>query len=263
MDSDLNKRIDSSISMFKTIELSGMDKVKLMKRTDTKYWFNVNQLPALLTAVQSDYFALAINNISLLPYSTVYYDTPDNNMYIEHHNGRLNRYKVRRRKYVCSGISFLEVKHKNNKGSTQKTRVPTGNKWDTFTSDEKEFLNGQTPYAAEGLTPSLANNFSRITLVNKNFNERCTIDLNLKFKWKSNHVALDNLVIVEVKAERVSGASPLSQTLRDMHIHPSGFSKYCIGRSLTNGSLKQNAFKKKLLQIEKTIHQEHNLYHIN
>jgi len=263
MDSDLSNSIASSISLFKPIELSEMDRVKLMKRTDTKYWFHVNQLPSLLSAVQSDYYVLAINNISLLPYSTVYYDTPDNNMYTEHHNGRLNRYKVRRRKYVNSGISFLEVKHKNNKGATQKTRVPTGAEWMSFTSGEKDFLNGNTPYVADGLVPSLANNFSRITLVNKNFSERCTIDLNLNFIWGDNHVALDNLVIVEVKAERVSGASPLSQTLRDMHIHPSGFSKYCVGRSLTNSTLKHNAFKQKLRLIEKTIHQENKLSHKN
>lgn len=245
---------------FTPIRLEEMDQVKLMNRTDTKYWFNESHLPALLEAVQENYFILNMDNKVALPYSTTYYDTDENRMFGAHHNGKLNRYKVRRRTYVSSGISFLEVKFKSNKGRTIKKRVPGDCKTINFTEQELVFLGGHTPFSGAELQPSLINNFSRITLVNKNFKERCTIDFNLQFKTEDNFVGLNNLVIVEVKSEGSPSASPFARALRDYRIKTSGFSKYCVGRTVTDSSLKRNAFKHKIRRIEKVIQTENSLY---
>jgi hypothetical protein len=246
--------------IFKPIRLDEMGQVKLMNRTDTKYWFHFDQLQELLQIIKDDYFILEIDGQAKLPYATTYYDTDANKMYGTHHNGKLNRYKVRRRSYVTSGISFLEVKFKSNKGRTIKKRVSTEFGKIVFTPQETEFLSQHIPYGIEDLSPSLINNFSRLTLVNKNFQERCTIDLNLGFKKENKEVSLDDLVIVEIKAEGSPAKSPLARALRNQRIKTSGFSKYCVGRTVTDSSLKRNAFKSKIRSIEKTIKTDNKLY---
>jgi len=249
--------------LLEPIQLEEMDRVKLMNRTDTKYWFHYELLQQILHEIQKDYFVLEINNESELPYTTTYYDTSNNNMFTEHHNGKLNRYKVRRRSYVSSGISFLEIKFKNNKGRTIKKRITTEFGNTTFTTQETEFLSRHIPFNPEELHPTLINNFSRLTLVNKNFKERCTIDMNLRFEIADKTAALSDLVIVEIKSDGKVDNSPLASALFEQRIKPSGFSKYCVGRTLTNGALKRNAFKGKIRRIEKTIKTNNNLYHFN
>lgn len=246
---------------FNTIRLEDMDRVKLMNRTDTKYWFHRSELDPLLRSVQNDYFILNMNGEVALPYSTIYYDTFKNLMFTAHHNGKLNRYKIRRRSYVSSGISFLEVKFKNNKGRTIKKRISTKFN-NAFNENENTFLQEITPFAVEDLIPSLTNNFSRVTLVNKNFKERCTIDLNLQFKSRNKQILLNELCIVEIKSEGSPSASPLARALRNQRIKTSGFSKYCIGRTVTDSTIKRNAFKHKIRMIEKTINTENSLYHL-
>ena len=246
---------------FAPIKLEEMEQVKLMNRTDTKYWFHKSNLETLLHQVQNNYFMLNMNGEVSLPYSTIYYDTNNDVMFTAHHNGKLNRYKIRRRSYVSSGISFLEVKFKSNKGRTIKKRIPTDFN-NNFNETENSFLQDITPFSVEDLSPSLVNNFSRITLVNKNFRERCTIDLNLGFKTDDKQIALNNLVIIEIKADGSPSASPLARALRNQRIKTSGFSKYCIGRTVTDSTIKRNAFKHKIRMIEKTINTENSLYNI-
>lgn len=239
---------------FDSITLKEMDKVKLMNRTDQKFWFHSDKLTQLLEMVKEDYFLLHIDGESHLPYTTTYFDTKNNRMFAAHHNGKLNRFKIRKRSYVNSDISFLESKFKNNKGRTIKQRIPCSSPNGTFTSTESKFIDSNTPFCTSELTPSLVNRFSRLTLVNRNFKERCTIDLNIEFEIKNRIVPLENLTIVEIKSDGKSTASPLALALREKRIKTSGFSKYCVGRSVTDPLLKRNAFKEKIRSIEKVTH---------
>ncbi|WP_075590209.1 polyphosphate polymerase domain-containing protein [Labilibacter marinus] len=242
------------LERFDIIHLDEMDQVKLMNRVDKKYYFHVSRLSDLLAAIQEDYFLLKVEEQNLLQYSTVYYDTSESKMFTAHHNGKLNRYKIRRRCYVSSGISFLEVKFKNNKGRTLKSRIPSSFQESQFSNQDKAFVQESTPFYHGELSPSLKNNFSRLTLVNKNFKERCTIDLNLHFQKDKHEVMLDKMAIVEVKSDGRSSTSPLLLSLRDQRIKPSGFSKYCIGKALTDADVKRNAFKARLRRVEKLLH---------
>lgn len=238
---------------FKTIQLNEMDKVKMMNRTDTKYWFHINHLQTILNEIEEHYFMMDIDGDSLLPYTTTYFDTFENRMYLTHHNGHLNRYKIRRRTYMKSGISFMEIKHKNNKGRTMKTRINTNENIPLFSPEEGAFIAENSPFGIHELTPILINQFTRLTLVNKNFKERCTIDVDLQFKTSKEEIKVDNIAIVELKADGNSELSPLAKALRDHRIKSSGFSKYCTGRMLTDKKLKQNRFKQKLRTLNKTI----------
>jgi len=243
-------------SYFIPIQLEQMNQVKLMNRTDQKFWFHVDDLQDLLQVVSDDYYMLNVNGEYEIPYSTTYYDTGNNAMYISHHNGKLNRYKIRRRSYLSSGLTFLEIKKKNNKGRTIKERIKSTYSQPSFTAQENEFISFHTPFCIEDLRPSLTNGFSRMTLVNKNFKERCTIDLDLNYVVNGDAIVLDKLVIIEIKREGSKLYSPLETALKAERIKRAGFSKYCMGRSITDPGLKQNAFKKKIRRVEKTIRQD-------
>lgn len=241
---------------FEAISLEGMDQVKLMNRLDRKFWFHLDKLEELLASISQQYYILEIDGKREMSYASTYFDTPRDKMYTTHHNGKLNRFKIRKRSYVNTGISFLEIKHKNNKGRTIKKRIKSKTDLNNFSVIEDEFIESNSPYNANNLQISLINGFSRITLVNKNFKERCTIDFNLKYKIEDKEINLDDLVIVEVKADSGRSKSAMVNALNTLRIKPKGFSKYCIGRSLTDPKVKINAFKERIRLIEKLLHRE-------
>ena len=108
---------------FQAISLSEMDDVKLMSRTDTKFAFNDIKLPVLLQKLSEHYRILEIDGERIHHYKSLYFDTEDRKFYLDHHNSRVNRNKIRFREYVGSGLTFLEIKLKNNKGKTIKKRT--------------------------------------------------------------------------------------------------------------------------------------------
>ena len=68
---------------------------------------------------------------------------------------------------------------------------------------------------------------------------------------------MGDLVIIELKRDGMV-YSPILDKLRQLHIHPHGFSKYCMGSALTNPLLPVNQFKEKLHYIEKIINENTN-----
>jgi hypothetical protein len=105
------------------ISLAEMKDIKLMNRIDKKYLATIEQLQQLLVLAQGKYMVQQIEGKRYNRYHTIYLDTPDEEMYTMHHNGRLVRQKIRVRTYLDSGDTFLEVKNKNNHGRTKKKRM--------------------------------------------------------------------------------------------------------------------------------------------
>jgi len=245
--------METEMMNFKPIHLDEMSNVKLMNRIDRKFWFHAAELQAILLSVMPFYKALKIGESSRLSYATTYFDTPDNILYRLHHNGKLNRIKIRRRTYLETDLSFLEIKFKTNKGRTIKRRMPTTLGEEIFTITEGEFIQANTSFMAEELIPGLTNAFSRTTLVSIEMNERCTIDTGIKFGWNLREKILSNLVVVEVKSAGRTRNSPLVQALHDHGIRESGFSKYCVGKMAVDPNVKHNAFKAKMRTIDKHI----------
>ncbi len=239
---------------FEAIDLRGLNEVSLMERTDRKFLVTSDEIREILKEVCGDYYILEINNERMLQYSTYYYDTTDNQLYISHHNGRLNRYKVRKRTYVETNTSFLEVKFKSNKGKTVKRRIPTSGDNKLLTENEKSFLRQVFPFDPDLLKPKTFNGFKRMTLTDKNLTERCTIDFSFQFRSNDKTIKHDDFAIIELKQDRYSKSSKLYQCLFNRRIKPVGFSKYCIGRSLTEEDLKKNSFKPKMRVLNKIIH---------
>lgn len=231
-----------------------MENVRLMRRTDTKFVFSKEKLPEILEKARNDYYMVEIANEREQIYETTYFDTCGYDMYSTHHNGKLNRFKVRIRKYIYSNMAFLEVKAKNNKGETIKNRIkykqPDINLDHNTTS---EFLNKYTPYNPVGLKPMLGNKFIRLTLVNKNLTERITLDYHLSFEdltYKQSTVTND-VCIAEIKKDRDTRDSMFIGLLRDLRIKSMGFSKYCMGMALLNPDIKNNRFKERIRKLEK------------
>lgn len=241
-----------------TISLEEMESIRLMNRTDQKYLATLTQLERLLQMAQGKYFVQESDGGKVVhPYRTIYLDTPDCEMYLMHHNGRAPRQKVRVRTYMDSGITFLEVKNKNNHGRTKKKRTEVHG-LDTLIADGgNELMEKHAWYRLEQLVPKVENQFERITLVNTDKTERLTIDSHVRFlNWETQRTGgYDRLVVIELKRDG-NVPSPVLDIMRTLRIHPSGFSKYCIGSVLTTPELKQNLFKPKLRKIEKMLDRE-------
>jgi len=236
---------------FQRVSLADLDKVKLMNRTDLKFILHISKLPAILELLQDDYFLLDIDGETIFNYDNTYFDTPDNQMFICHQNGKSNRFKVRMRQYVESKINFLEVKLKNNKGRTIKERIVKQEFIPEFNEKEVDFLDKISPFDTMFLEPKIKNHFSRFTMVNNQFTERVTVDLAPKFSNEDNEICLNNLVIIEIKQSRSSDPAKITRVLQSMKIRRQGFSKYCVGRSLLEDDLKKNNFKPLILKIHK------------
>ena len=236
-----------SLENFSPISLAEMSAVKLMNRIDTKFVTNRQTLVKLLAMAEELYKVQEIDGQRIAAYHTLYYDTPENTMYIAHQNGKKNRQKLRIRTYLDSNEHYLEVKTKNNHGRTKKKRVKMEG---SSLLPYDDFLTERLWLSPKDMMPKIENNFHRITLVNEDMTERLTIDHDLSFHHfeTDNRLSLDTAVIIELKRDGLK-PSPIMPILNKLRIFPMGFSKYCIGMALTNPSLKQNRFKERIHYI--------------
>lgn len=250
----MKEDIQHIVEALPTISLEEMSAIRLMNRTDKKYIATLDQLQQFLVAVQGKYYVQDLDGILLNPYHTVYMDTQDTQMYITHHNGKAARQKVRVRTYVHSGITFFEIKNKNNHGRTKKKRIQVQGMETLEQEGANDLLHKYARYTLQELEPTMENNFERITLVNYDKTERLTIDMDLLFHHLQTDITRDmkNFVVIELKRDG-NVPSPALAILRDLHIKPSGFSKYCMGTAFTNPDIKQNNFKERIQLINKLI----------
>ena len=249
---NIDSQIDNLLQELKPITLEEMSSIRLMNRTDKKFVTNKAKLAELLKLAQGKYYAQFHAGSRIASYRTTYWDTDDHFYYLQHHNGRAPRQKVRVRTYMDSGITFLEVKTKNNHGRTKKKRVEVPGQG--LIEGENDFLMERVHRPVSDIHETVQNNFHRITLVNYGKTERLTIDFDVKFhNYDTNcDATTGDLVIIELKRDG-NVYSPVLDILRELRIKPSGFSKYCIGSVITNNSLKNNLFKPKLVKIGRLV----------
>jgi len=100
MHSEYFKIVSELVKSFKPVELTEMENVRLMDRTDMKFVLSFEILPAILEMLSEIYKILAIQQRKIFSYRNEYFDTPELSMYSDHHNGKLNRFKVRHRQYI-------------------------------------------------------------------------------------------------------------------------------------------------------------------
>ena len=234
------------LEQYEPISLAQMEAVALMSRMDTKFVMDLAQLSRVLGSLVNDYWMLEVDGVRLNRYHTLYFDSDHLDLYASHHVGRSERIKVRSRQYVDSGLSFFEVKRHTPKGKTIKSRIQTDAFLTRLTPEADQFVDNVAPHDVPHLSPALWNDFSRITLVSKSRPERVTLDLDLHF-WAVDHgFSLQDVVIAEVKQESLDRESGLMAEVRTLGIHPTNFSKYCVGTAMLHPEVKHNRFKSML-----------------
>ena len=243
-------RLPQLLQRFDSISLQEMDGVRLINRTDTKFMISREQLEHLLVSLNTNYRVLEVEGVCINRYKTLYFDTRDFLCYRQHHSGKRNRFKVRKREYVESHISFLEYKEKTNKGRTIKSRIKLGEIADSLNERENAFIDERT-HNHLNYEPKLWNSFERITLVDMHAGERLTIDTEIAFEMIDRKAGIPELVIIEVKRDENSGVSDVLRLLKHQLVRPESMSKYCLGVALLYPEMKSNNFKQKLLKIEK------------
>ncbi len=245
---------NSILQTFEPISLEEMDNVKLMERTDTKYVFPIAELPQILNGMTSQYRLLEINNIRLHRYESLYYDTKNLLLYNKHLIGKPDRYKIRFRRYLDSdGLTFFEIKHKNNKKITSKKRTKITDIESGIIENCNTFLTNNTPYQPEIFKPSIWVNYSRMTFVNKFLQERLTIDTNLNFikANDSTTISFPQMVIAEAKREKTSTVSQFVRLVRKTGVREGSISKYCFGIYNLFNDIPKNNLKPKVRFVYK------------
>lgn len=234
---------------WQTVTLQELESVALTRRMDTKFVMNTEQLILLLDQIRQNHKILQIQDQRIFNYNTVYFDTPDFQFYVDHHNGYVHRMKVRLREYLDSGLKFYEIKRKLPGDQTDKTRVVI-DKMRNILTDEQYHLIDYKRLQNRPLEKKISNSFKRMTLTHVNMQERITIDTGIHFFEGEKSVSLPDVVILELKQPRYDVASPLVQMLKKMRIYPGSFSKYVTGVAMLNLHHKQNQFKSQLLKID-------------
>lgn len=244
-------RLEEVINTFRPINLREMDSVALLNRIDTKFVLATSQLLPILQSLKFKYQVLSIDNQRLHNYRTLYYDTHEFEFYHEHVTGRSEVYKVRSREYVDTQLAFLEIKRKDQKRRTEKSRLPFPYHSQYMNTSADNFLHGFVPFSSQDLEPKLLNTFKRMTLVSKQDGERLTIDLDLHFYSGEQDLFLDGIAIAEIKQDQYSKGSAFIMEMRRQGIRRTGFSKYCFGVSQLYLNVKKNSQKERALMIEK------------
>lgn len=230
-----------------------MDSVKLQDRVDTKFMFREQILPSVLSSMTDDYYALDINGMRYNHYETLYFDTENFDLYLRHHNGRINRYKFRARRYVESNLNFFEVKFKNQKGRTIKDRIKRPEIYSYICDTSHELVRNISNVNPDTLVAKLWVNYRRMTFVSKHSQERLTIDTKLTFIDKNQTIPITSLVIAEVKQGSARDKSRFVSLMRQHKVKTKSISKYCLGVISLNNYIKHNNFKPTLLYLRKLL----------
>jgi hypothetical protein len=226
-----------------TISLDEIKALSLLDRLDVKFILHEQQLIQILERICDRYRVLEINGVRPGRYYTTYFDTPDFFLFHSHHNGLRVRHKVRWRWYIDSRLVFLEVKEKNNRERTVKTRTilpePISNLADLPSTWKPPSLTVDPSL----LKPVVWNRFRRITLADFERHERITVDIGIEFGREEQTIPMSGLVIVEVKQRKFSLSSPIGRELHRLHLYPTHISKYCVSMAMLYPELRHNRFK--------------------
>ena len=237
---------DQTLQLFEPISLDTLNsRAPLRNRVDRKFAFPFSQLQKVLEDCSTAYQVLNISNDLIFNYKNWYYDTEDLQFYCQHHNGKGNRCKVRKRLYENSGLHFIEVKQRNNKGNTIKYRCQAD---DISAADT--FVLQYSGYNSAALRNTITINYSRITLLHKEKIEKVTFDMQVTCRHNESIRVYNDLVIAEVKTER-SNAVSFCEIMKRHAIHEGSLSKYCLGMISLDEHIRQNNFKEQYNRILK------------
>jgi len=228
------------ISLAELVERAG-----LQTRIDRKYLLTTPAAEQLVAGLAGSAQVLDIGGRRDLGYASLYFDTPDLTSYHLAARGRRRRFKVRRRTYLDTGQSFLEVKTRGGRGSTVKERTPDD---DGHTPDldgpRRRFVDDVLCRAGIGevawrLLPVLGTAYQRTTLHLPASDSRVTVDTDLSWSVPGGpQLAVPGLVVVETKSSATPSAA--DRWLWRVGSRPARVSKYGTGLAALHEHLPAN-----------------------
>ena len=240
------------LDSFDTISLKELNRLTPLKRFDSKFICHKSDLNYILGSLIDSYFILKIEDKLVFNYSNVYYDTPMNDFFNSHINGKLGRYKLRKRHYRDTDDVFIEIKYKNNRGETTKYRFRSLIEYRNPLVEHFDDISGHLPLIVKKLSPTVNIDYKRITLLKPGEFDKITIDFDLRLSTTDGGtIRLPNLLILEHKSIIKSGDKAIAQILKNTNYKKMSLSKYCLGLTLTKPGIKYNLYKPKLLTINK------------
>ena len=222
----------------------------LLQRVDRKYTLGADDVERILAALSQGYGVLRAGMALAGRYRTLYFDTPDLQLYHAHRRGRAERYKVRIRHHVDRELSFLEVKHRNPVGRSFKSVLPRPFGLSALDDEALAFIDRHCPVPARSLAPRIWIAFRRITLVGYEWDERVTIDCNLEYGDGSRRENWPAVAIAEIKQRRRANHTPSVRALRGARISERSISKYCVATAHL-ADVRANSFKPALRALER------------
>jgi inorganic triphosphatase YgiF len=237
------------------IGLEEMDqRAALMTRVDRKYLVPRDVVQELLDEVGEGARVLEIDGERTFSYASLYYDSKDRDCFADAAGRRRRRYKVRRRDYLSTGTSFLEVKTRGGRGESVKQRVPWEEDSLQDVRDQDDGFVAVTLREAHcelpdtDLEPVLRTRYDRTTLLLPE-GSRLTIDADLVWEDpESTHaLGLEDLLVVETKAGQSPGVA--DRFLWSHGPRPVRLSKFATGMALLDPALSHNRWHRTLTSV--------------
>jgi len=222
----------------------------LQQRVDRKYLLAASDITSVLARLQQSHCVVRAGEHGWARYDSIYFDTPDRDLYHAHRCGRRPRYKVRIRHHVDRALSFLEIKRKDRSGRTTKHRLALPYRHDTLGPHEKTFIDAHAALNSTPLLPRVAISFQRLTLVGSAINERVTLDRDLMLGAGTGVEPLGRVVIAEVKQSHYLNHSGAVAGFRHIHAREVALSKYCLATLLV-APVPANVFKPALRALDR------------
>ena len=240
------------IQAFPAISLAEIQhEADFQTRRDRKYLLNADRLPDLLASLGEGTRVLEIDGRRSFSYITPYFDDAEHSSYLLAARRRPNRFKVRTRRYVASGLQMLEVKVRDAQGRTVKHRT------DVTRSDlvhlgpwEREWISAfpQIGASSRALSHCMTTEYERVTLALPNRAGRVTIDHRLAFQSQSgSRCAVPELLTIETKS--AGRGTDVDRLLWRMGERPVALSKFASGLSLLDPALPANRWHRTIQRI--------------
>lgn len=226
-----------------------VDAADLQTRNDRKYIVPLADVVDLTERVPIGSRVLTIDGRTQFAYRSTYFDTADLRSYLGAAHRRPSRFKVRVRDYIESDLSMLEVKTRDRRGRTVKTRAVAA-PCEAFglTATGRAFAAGfeQIGVLAGHLVPTLVTGYQRSTLLLAGGpTARITIDTALTWHtYGGQPFDLGPYAIVETKS--AGSACDFDHQLWTAGHRPVTFSKYCTGLAAATTALPSNRWHRTL-----------------
>lgn len=221
----------------------------MLARHDRKYLVTAQDAIRFVRLLPPSTRCQTIDGVRAFRYRSVYFDTPERELYLAAARRRPDRCKVRTRAYLDTGQRLLEIKHRDRRGRTVKARMMVS-PWRRASIDAagRAFLatSPQATSSWDRLEPVLQTDYVRSTLLADD-GIRVTIDVDMRSSSPDGRtVRLGGVVVIETKSLRGPGGA--DRILWSMGHRPVPISKYCTSMAVLYPELPSNRWTRALQQ---------------